>query len=646
MRLSRWLLAVGMVVSTSSPGLIAANGDIIHIKPHDNVKVVTDPSKGNNFYPQWTVFPSKETDYRKVELYVTYRCPDGQHCGEWDYIDAVYLKRVGGEAAAERRIEIARVISPYGWKFDSTWSFTWHVDITDFAFLLHDSVEVEFMHGGYESNTDRGWLVTLDFKMIKGRPAMTCLGMDTLWCGTFPYGDTAKPIESLLHPISFTNDTAQFVRLRIHQTGHGMDDSANCAEFCDKYRDVYFDDSLYNRRQIWRTCGDNPLYPQSGTWIFNRANWCPGSIVRPDAYDFPVAPHSKHTIDINMQPYINPNKPSANWCLYSYLFYYTAPWAQNDVSVEEIRVPSTDDEYSRLNPACGDARVLIKNCGAKPLTRLALAAEIEGEGANYLNWTGNLASQDTTEIVFPGFLEIVKEDRPFHVYAVAPNGEDDEYPDDNTLSSIIVPAPVLPSKFTMVLRTNKDSSHNSWQIRSAIDTAGRMPATQMLRANHTYRQKFDLNWDLGYLLIVSDTAGDGLNFWFNVEGGYGYVRLLDTAGHLLKSFNSDFGSEIRYWFTVTNKPVSFPKQPPVVEPFPPRNKGKFDVDLFFDTTTDIGIDIVRDSGQTVVFSRRFTGIKDTLLPLDITDQSDGVYWLKVITPADTITRRLRLKHGD
>ena len=30
-------------------------------------------------------------------------------------------------------------------------------------------------------------------------------------------------------------------------------------------------------QEIWRDdCGENPLYPQGGTWIYDRANWCPG----------------------------------------------------------------------------------------------------------------------------------------------------------------------------------------------------------------------------------------------------------------------------------------------------------------------------------------------------------------------------------
>ncbi len=154
----------------------AATGDITNVLSHDQELVITDPSKGFKNYSNLTVFPSAETTYRKVMLNITYACPDGLHCGEWDYIDHIFLRRVNStttdslssDTAVENftRIELARMISPYGWRFDSTWSFTWSVDITDFSLLLHDSVQIEFKHTGYESNDDRGWLITLDFGTI------------------------------------------------------------------------------------------------------------------------------------------------------------------------------------------------------------------------------------------------------------------------------------------------------------------------------------------------------------------------------------------------------------------------------------------------------------------------------------------------
>ncbi|MBI5266493.1 MAG: peptide-N-glycosidase [candidate division Zixibacteria bacterium] len=636
------MIVLGTVADKAVP---AAFGTVTHLKSHDNEKVVTDPSRGFTLYPRWVVFPPVGAEYRKVVLYVTYRCPQGLHCGEWDYIDAVQLKRMGSSTAAPRTIEIARLISPYGWKFDSTWSFTWHVDVTDFAFLLHDSVEVEFKHTGYESNTDRGWLVTVDFELTEGISAIHTFALDTLWCGTFPYGDTSNPLESLLKKASFFSDTATMVRLRIHQTGHGMDDSANCAEFCSKYRQVKFDDSLVDQRQIWRTCGDNPLYPQSGTWIYNRANWCPGSIVFPDIYDFPVSPRSSHTIDIDMEPYINPNKPSANYYIQSYLFRSARPWAKNDVSLEEITVPGSASEYARLNPACAEPSVLIKNNGNLPLSSVEVIFGSEGDSVQTITWLGHLGSQKTTTVLLPGPIPSTSGQGMFRVTLALPNGLPDEYPHDNVGSSAISAPPVLPSQFILALRTNKEPGHNEWRLTDGSGNSIRERALGSLKPFTNYRDTFTLTPGC-YLLTLSDTAGDGLNFWYNVEGGYGYARLIDLNGHLIKGFQSDFGSEIRYWFTVGETPPAIVRQPPVVEPFPPRHKGRFDVDLFFDRATTIDLNIVSDSSKSAVYSRRYQSIRDTLLSLDISSSPDGVYWLNVIAGKDTTTRRLRLRHSD
>jgi hypothetical protein len=643
--LIRWIVAFVFVFCAG----VSAQVDTIHVISHNKTKVVTDPSKGYNAYPKWAVFPSRKIDYRKVVLYVKYQCPDSQHCGEWDYIDNVFLRRVGGAATSSRNIEIARLISPYGWRFDSTWSFTWHVDVTDFAFLLHDSVEVEFNHDGYESNTDRGWVITLDFRIIEGKPAMQCLGMDSLWYGRIDYGDSSKPIDSVLHRIVFTNKfDADLVRLRILQTGHGMDDSENCAEFCSKWRKVFFDDSLVNQKQIWRTCGDNPLYPQAGTWLFNRAGWCPGSMVQPDVYDYPIKGKSSHTVYIEMEPYINRSKPTANYHISAYLFYYKKPWAENDVSIEEIIIPSTDDEYSRLNPAPGKALIVIKNNGQLPLTSVAVINGVEGflEPLWY-EWTGHLAHQQSTEIALTSSAEAADRDEHFYVGVKAPNGKPDQFPQDNTMKSQPRRLPVYGSRLILAFLSNNDSTSNSYLLYcpTGVVIVGR--PTEWRRPRTLYRDTLMLEPGC-HTLVVSDTAGDGLDFWANPEAGYGYVRLLDINDHLLKAFNSDFGSGIYHAFLVSEdaQPVYDTSVLPIVNPFPISNPGKFTLDVFFNDPTNATIRILTSDSTQVVFDGGYANLKEALLPIDISAQPDGIYLIKVTADDKTVTRRIRVKHKD
>jgi hypothetical protein len=172
----------------------AGKTDTIHVITHNKVMVITDPAKGIRTYTNWGVFPSKETQIRKIILTVTFQKPDSLKCGEWDYVDNVFLRRTGGKNQTSKDFEIARLITPYGWFFEKGWKFSWDVDVTDFSLFLRDSVEIDYAHSGYEDNKDRGWVVTLDFKVIKGKPVADPIGITKLYEGNFPYGDSVNDI--------------------------------------------------------------------------------------------------------------------------------------------------------------------------------------------------------------------------------------------------------------------------------------------------------------------------------------------------------------------------------------------------------------------------------------------------------------------
>ncbi len=639
-----FLVIILFLTGTSS----GQRGTVHHVTPHNRTKVLTDPTKGWNSYRKWAVFPTSPEAVRKIVLAITYQCPDSMHCGEWDYVDAVYLTRCGGVNGQEKRIELARMISPYGWRFGSSWKFTWHTDVTDFALLMHDSCEVEFYHSGYESNTDRGWLVTLDFAVTEGKPVMECLGMDTLWTGNFPYGDSLRPIAGWLQPRSLNSGPkAGILRMRILQTGHGMDEQENCAEFCSKWRRVYLDDQLASERMIWRKCGENPLYPQAGTWIFNRANWCPGAVVYPDVVDFLVKPNSEHIARLEMQSYICSKKPTAAYNISTCLFRYKAPWAKNDVALGEIITPGIDDEYSRSNPACANPRIIVQNNGREPLKSLYIVYAAGDEQLQDYNWKGVLAPLQSMEITLPGLISRIEGIQKFKVELASPNGLKDEYPYDNSLAFDIVLPPVYGSSFIVAFRSNHDSTHTSCRVTAAGGEVVWERRQGEIRANTLYQDTLHLQPGC-YQLSVSDTAGDGLDFWFNPEGGYGYIRLLDIQGRLIKSFGSDFGSSVNFWFTVAggaDSPVAV-NELPIVNAFPVRNPGKFQLEVFFNEPRNVGVKIVNADSTKTVFERYYPALKSEFLPVDISAEPDGYYYIRVTADDRTTRRKIKVKHQD
>jgi hypothetical protein len=54
-----------------------------------------------------------------------------------------------------------------------------------------------------------------------------------------------------------------------------------------------------------------------------------------------------------------------------------------------------------------------------------------------------------------------------------------------------------------------------------------------------------------YELMLNDSAGNGLEFWYEAAQGFGYLRLLDLHGRLIKNFESDCGNSQFLAFTTS-----------------------------------------------------------------------------------------------
>jgi hypothetical protein len=111
------------------------------------------------------------------------------------------------------------------------------------------------------------------------------------------------------------------------------------------------------------------LYPQGGTWLYDRGNWCPGAFVYPRLHDEIITPGSTHTIDIDMEVYTDA-APSGNEFIRSYLIEYKQPTNQNDVRIDGIFRPSNFKEYTRINPVCDNPIIHVSNVGSNNITSM------------------------------------------------------------------------------------------------------------------------------------------------------------------------------------------------------------------------------------------------------------------------------------
>lgn len=573
----------------------ATSTDTTHVVTHRLATIVTNPAQGENPYRAWGLFPKADYPVRRITLHVTLGSPDSMPTAHWDYCDKITIRRKGGAHARDLHYEIGRMLTPYGSIFGKGWQWSWQVDVTDFAPLLRDSVEIEYLHTGYEPVTV-GWALTLDFEIIKGPAIARPLGMQPLWNAHYKYGNPEVPIEKNLLPISYNSPAGSaFSRVRIQHTGHGMDKPRGCSEFCSRWREIYHNATRIDRRDMWKKCGDNPLYPQGGTWIYNRAYWCPGDLQQPDMLHIATGKKGKQTLTMVMEPYTATDIIQAEEQITSFLFHYAAPAQPHDVAIEDILAPTDKQQHYRLNPTVQQAMVQIRNVGSAPLTSLVLHYGTAGHPMRTYVWRGQLAFYEAATITLPGAIEMGSSGmQQFTVQATLPNGQPDAWAGDNVLTSRFVLPKLLPTHLVVAYKTNHAPQDNTISLH---DTSGKVlwvKKAEGLQANTRYMDTLQLPAGR-YHMVLTDTAGNGLQFWAQPRQGDGYLRLLDTTGRLVHLFESDCGLGEQLSFATT--PLWQPDTTTLVgafSMFPRRTPDKIELEMQLSRPAPIQVRITVD----------------------------------------------------
>ena len=620
-------------------GFSMQSQQIAHVISHNGETIVTNPAKGYNSYKRTVEFPSKTKEIRSIILNLTFECPDKMRCADWDYVDHIKAQSAdGGEV-----YEIARMLTPYGGRFQDDWLFQWKVDVTDFSQILRNDVVIDYIHTGYEDNKKCGWKVTVDFEITYGSPVANPLAIHKIYDGNYAYGDVKDPIENHLIPMSFTatNNTA-FSKIKVHQTGHGMD-ANGCGEFCNKYRDILFNGNIVDHKSIWKSCGDNPLYPQAGTWIFDRANWCPGYLLQPDEVLLDTKKGELYTVDLNMQPY-ETEKPSAKELLTTYVIEYGAINAKNDVTLVAILNPTTSLVHSRNNPSGGFPIIKIKNNGKKSLKKLKVSYGIENEKQETFVWKGNIAFGASKLITLPTNIFSTKKEAKFQVKLTRPNGKKDAFKSDNLKTSRYQRPHILPKKFVVYLKTNAEPKQNMYSIKSSDGNVLFQIDSLALKPNTVYLDTITLKQG-NYAFEILDNGNDGLEFWYNKKAGRGELKLLDLQGKAIKHFYSDFGSVINYNFYVHPTLAYELDNTPSIALYPSRTKGPITVSYFSNTPATVKVKIVaQDDEKNVVQEHTYYNYSKGDLDFDLSYLAKKRYYVKVfINNKEVFKNRVRLK---
>ena len=441
------------------------------------------------------------------------------------------------------RYEIARYITPYGINLTlGPDGWAWVFDVTDYAPLLKDSVELQC--GNWQE------LLDLKFAFIEGTPPRDVENVTAFWKGTHYLSNW----DATILPQTYTpEDGEEMWRLKTRASGHDFGQGNNCAEFCYNTHSVKVNDTQQWSWEIMQECADNPLYPQGGTWIYDRAGWCPGAPVRTEDLELTplVAGQDSFTVeyDVTYDPY-------GNYRMEGQIIGYGAANMAHDVEVMDILAPNDDKLLSRLNPVCENPVVRIRNTGSEPLTSVTFTYGITGEElvTETIAFEEPLAFLDTRDVELPYdatpyFVGDDEEVLRFEVRGDV-SGDLDEDPSNGWMSTTFRRPPTWQyndlddNRIIVWTKTNNVPSETTVEIRRADGSL--YWARSYSSANTTFRDTLVLNQGC-YRFIVNDSGDDGMDFWANNDGS-GYVRLKKVAGGNFHIFESDFGKSISQAF--------------------------------------------------------------------------------------------------
>ncbi|MFD2718401.1 peptide-N-glycosidase F-related protein [Hymenobacter monticola] len=598
------------------------------------------------FYDTTAVMPAAGRRYRKVLMHYIlgrYPCPPGtQYCGSWDYTTRLTLM-----PQAHDSVEMARIMTPYATDWltrNKTHDYV--VDVTDYAPLLVGNPGFRFDYQGYSW----GFTVTVRLDFIEGTPPQDPIDVRNVYDGTFAYGRTSDPIEAHLPARTLVAPSAGTIALKSLISGHGSD-PANCAEFCRKFYQLLINNQWTSTTSLWRDdCGKNEVYPQTGTWVYDRGNWCPGAVVRRIVQPLNglTTPGQPFSLDINMQGYVanNQTSASAQYIWSSQLVTAGAINFRTDASLDEIIAPNSNENYVRENPICGGPQVRLRNLGSNPLTAVTIAYRVKGRGPTQTyNWTGSLAYGRDTLVALPPLSTLMNNTTGgrFQAWTTTPNGSRDQNAYNDTLTTRFAPSIQLPGSITVNMVTNnaRNGLYNetSWQI---VDVAGNVVGQRVnAAASTTYNDNVRLTPGC-YSLRLTDLGCDGFSWWAS-PATVGSMRILNSAGSVLNTINGDFGCEYTLNFQVAGPLASAANQKLLnaLDVYPnPSHDGRFTFDLNLPSTQDVQLHVVDALGRRV-WARALPQVKATVQQMALDGVAPGVYALEVrLADGTTLNRRL------
>ena len=482
--------------------------------------------------------------------------------------------------------ELVSFVTPYGIGLDlGMQGKSWYLDMSDYEKLLRGNKRIVMTLGGEKQEN-----MDLEFQFIVGTPPRNIVQFEQIWQGTNRTG--LLPINGIIAGtsispanIAFSPNATSF-KLKSSITGHGPD-----GEFGQNGGEISHIIKINNTPKfdwlITQQCAENPIFPQGGTWIYDRQGWCPGQ--RSLLKEQDLTPHVAAGTTMEVK-YVT-SSPNVSNGDYRYqmahqIIGYAAPNFATDAAIVSIKRPNNSNaEYTRVNPMCEKPKLTFRNTGSNVITAVKFEYWLNNTTTHQTyTWTGTLASMSEVDVLLPlsdlwsnGIQAVGNK---FQAKIMTVNNTVDQYSNNNIMISPFILPNVLPTAFKISFKTNNLPTQSSYTLYDANDNVVDSKTFQVANSILTTAYQSPQITNGCYRLRVNDSGNDGLQWFANSSQGTGYVRLLDANNVVIKSFNPDFGGGFDYSFSVNTLLANeiFETSAEELKIYPNPTKGSFTIE--------------------------------------------------------------------
>ena len=323
----------------------------------------------------------------------------------------------------------------------------------------------------------------------------------------------------------------------------------------------------------------------------------------------------------------------------------------DDVGVTSVTNPSGSICAAGFTP-----EVTVTNFGNNSVTSFTVTYDVDGGGSQTYNWTGSLASGQSTTITL-NWMSTSAGSHTFSASTSSPNGNTDTNSSNDAGSSSFDMNPT-GSPVTLFIDTDCYGEETVWELyddqANLIGTGGNnnvttpVTATQNTQASDpgAYPNETTIteDWCLDngcYDLIVWDAYGDGLNgsavTGCNTDGDFH----VEEAGNVIASMQTangafDFSETVN--FCIASNGIDEMKNGEFVV-YPNPSEGLFNVKMIGQIADEFTVTVLDIAGRQVLSKKS----NESEFSIDLSGASSGSYTVTIETASHRMMKRVVVK---